>query len=212
MNSNINLVKSIFPNTEILFMYYSGSKGYGFEDENSDIDITVVLDGFKGSLHLQLGSIDYFAFSKDEYIKRQNFDETVIDYYKSATDDILVPEDKIIYLDTSFEVIYENLKNFEVKSFIYNQLTALLNYTKLRFERDKSYKSHYHVFRYRGLVEHYEQTGIFDLTIDEPWKTEMLRFKTNWNNEIGKSYENVIREQIEYLEQYRDKVINNGMG
>jgi len=33
-------------------MYYSGSRGYGYEEECSDIDVTVVLDDFNGSLHL----------------------------------------------------------------------------------------------------------------------------------------------------------------
>ena len=113
-------------------MYYSGSKGYGYEEEDSDIDITVVLDDFKGSLHLQLGKIDIFAFSRDMYIKRQNFDDTVIDYYKSAADDIFILEDKILYLDEEFETAYENLKQINVKWFIANQIQALINHTKMR--------------------------------------------------------------------------------
>jgi hypothetical protein len=193
-------------------LYYSGSKGYGFDDEKSDVDVTAVLDNFQGTLHLQLGKIDIFTFSKEEYIKRQNFDESVIDYYKSAADDVFILEDKVIYLDTSFEETYESFKNIDVKSFIVNQLTSLLNYTKMRLEMDNTFKSHYHVFRYRGIIEYFEKTGVFVLVTDEPWFSEMLRYKRNWNNDIGKSYEVKIKEQIEYLERYRDRMIQDGLG
>jgi len=193
-------------------MYYSGSKGYGYDEEDSDIDITVVLDDFNGSLHLQLGKIDIFAFSREMYIKRQNFDETVIDYYKSATDDILVLEDKILYLDEEFEAIYEELKQINVKWFIVNQINALVNHTKMRMGISMELKSHYHLFRYRGLLNHYERTGVFELVIDEPYRTEMLRFKNNFDNEVGKAFEAKLLETLEYLEHYRDELIINGLG
>lgn len=211
MNSHLNTVSNVFPNSKILFMYYSGSKGYGYDDEESDIDVTVVLDGFNGLMHLQLGKLDIFAFSKEEYVKRQNFNETVIDYYKSAADDILVPEDKIVYISPEFDETYEQLKVFDVKTFIGNQLTALINHTRMRMDSSMELKSHYHLFRMRGIIEHYDRTGVFELEIDEPWKSEMLKFKKNWNNEIGESFVSKLEEQILYLEQYRDRMINNGL-
>lgn len=211
MNSHVSLVSNVFPNSKVLFMYYSGSRGYGYDEEESDIDVTVVLENFNGSLHLQLGKLDIFAFSKDMYIKRQNFDETVIDYYQSAADDILVPEDKILYLSPEFDETYEQLKVFNVKRFIVNQITALLNHTKMRMDISMELKSHYHLFRYRGILDHYDRTGVFELVIDEPWRSNMLLYKKNWDNEIGKSYESKLVETFEYLEQYRDRMIINGL-
>jgi len=192
-------------------MYYSGSKGYGYDDEDSDIDVTVVLDDFNGLLHLQLGKLDIFAFSKDSYIKRQNFDESIIEYYKTAADDILIPEDKIIYLCPEFDSTYEQLKAFNVKTFIGNQLAALISYTRMRMDISMELKSHYHLFRMRGILDHYDRTGLFELEIDEKWKKEMLQFKKNWNNEIGESYWNKLEEQLLYLEQYKDRMIKNGL-
>ena len=145
LNSHFEIVKNIFPDTEVLLMYYSGSKGYGHDDEQSDIDITVVLDGFSGNMHLQLGKIDIFAFSKDSYVKRQNFDKEIMDYYKSAVDDILVPIDKVLFLNPNFDLTYQELKNFDVNWFIANQLTALINYTNMRMKIGKVLKSHYHL-------------------------------------------------------------------
>lgn len=211
MNKHFSLVSNVFPNSKVLFMYYSGSKGYGYDDEDSDIDVTVVLDDFNGLLHLQLGKLDIFAFSKDSYIKRQNFDESIIEYYKTAADDILIPEDKIIHLSSEFDATYEKLKTFNVKTFIGNQLTALITYTRMRMDISMELKSHYHLFRMRGILDHYDRTGLFELEIDEHWKKEMLKFKKNWDNEIGKSYFSKLEEQLLYLEQYKDRMINNGM-
>ena len=212
LDSNLNLVSNIFSGCEVLLLYYSGSKGYGFDDENSDTDLTVVLDGFNGNMHLQLGKIDIFAFSKEDYIKRQNFDKTIIDYYKSAADDILVPEDKVIYLDNKFIKQYEKMKNFEVKAFIVNQLSALINYTKMRMDINMKFKSHYHLFRMRGMIEHYEITGKYELVVEGQWFSKMMDFKNNWDNEIAQNYVEEIKEQLDYLENYRNEMIQNGLG
>ena len=212
LDSNLNLVSNIFSGCEVLLLYYSGSKGYGFDDENSDTDLTVVLDGFNGNMHLQLGKIDIFAFSKEDYIKRQNFDKTIIDYYKSAADDILVPEDKVIYLDNKFINQYEKMKNFEVKPFIVNQLSALINYTKMRMDINMKFKSHYHLFRMRGMIEHYEITGKYELVVEGQWFSKMMDFKNNWDNEIAQNYVEEIKEQLDYLENYRNEMIKNGLG
>lgn len=211
MNKHFDLVKNVFPNAKVLFMYYSGSRGYGYEDEESDIDITVVLEDFNGSLHLQLGKLDIFAFSKEMYIKRQNFDETIIDYYKSAVDDILVPEDKILHLSPEFDETYEQLKQINVKKLIVNQISALLNHTKMRMNISMELKSHYHLLRYKGILDHYDRTGVFELEIDEPMKSVMLNYKKNWNNEIGKSYQEKLIQTFEYLKNYRDRMIINGL-
>lgn len=211
MNKHFDLVKNVFPKAKVLFMYYSGSRGYGYEVEESDIDITVVLEDFNGSLHLQLGKLDIFAFSKEMYIKRQNFDETIIDYYKSAVDDILVPEDKILYLSPEFDETYESLKQFNVKKLIVNQICALLNHTKFKMDISMELKSHYHLLRYKGILDHYDRTGVFELEIDEPIKSDMLHYKKNWNNEIGKSYQEKLIQTFKYLENYRDRMIINGL-
>lgn len=70
MDKIYNMVKEVFPNTEILLIYYGGSKAYGLDDKSSDIDVTVVLQGFKGILHLFIGKYDLFVFSKEDFIKR----------------------------------------------------------------------------------------------------------------------------------------------
>jgi len=163
-------------------------------------------------MHVQLGEIDIFVFSREDYLKRQSFDETIIDYYKSAADDILVAEDKVIYLSKDFELDYMNLKHFDIKSFLINQLCALLSYTRMRFAIKKTLKSHYHVFRMRGIIEHFKKTGKFELIVEEPWYQMMINYKLNWNSDRAKEYIEEIKEQIDYLENYRNELIECGLG
>jgi hypothetical protein len=212
MDDLLYFVNNLFPSSKVLLLYYSGSKGYGFDDEKSDTDLTVVLDNFSGNMHVQLGGIDIFVFSKEDYLKRQSFDETIIDYYKSAADDILVAEDKVIYLNEDFELDYMNLKHFDIKSFLINQIGALLSYTKMRFAIKKTLKSHYHVFRMRGIIEHFKKTGKFELIVEEPWYQVMMDYKENWNSDRAKEYTEEIKEQLDYLENYRNELIECGLG
>lgn len=212
MDDLLYFVSNLFPSSKVLLLYYSGSKGYGFDDKNSDTDLTAVLDNFKGNMHVQLGKIDIFVFSKEDYLKRQNFDETIIDYYKSAADDILVGDDKVIYLNEDFELDYMNLKHFDIKSFLINQIGALLSYTRMRFAIKKTLKSHYHVFRMRGMIEHFKKTGKFELVVEEPWLGKMMDYKLNWDSSIGKQYIEEIKEQVDYLENYRNELIECGLG
>jgi hypothetical protein len=212
MDDLLCFVSNLFPSSKVLLLYYSGSKGYGFDDKNSDTDLTAVLDNFKGNMHVQLGKIDIFVFSKEDYLKRQSFVETIIDYYKSAADDILVGDDKLIYLDEDFKLDYMNLKEFDIKSFLINQISALLSYTRMRFAIKKTLKSHYHVFRMRSMIEHFKKTGKFELVVEEPWLGKMMDYKLNWDSSIGKQYIEEIKEQVDYLENYRNELIECGLG
>ena len=71
MNDLLSMIEGVFPNTEILLVYYGGSIAYGLDSTSSDKDVTVVLDGFKGNLHITLGEYDFFVFARDRFIQRQ---------------------------------------------------------------------------------------------------------------------------------------------
>jgi hypothetical protein len=68
------------------------------------------------------------------------------------------------------------------------------------------------VFRIRGMVDHYEKTGKYELVVEEPWFTKMMDFKNNWDNEIAQNYVEEIKDQLDYLENYRNEIIQNGLG
>lgn len=212
MDKIYTMVKEVFPNTEILLIYYGGSKAYGLDDKSSDIDITVVLEGFKGILHLFIGNYDLFVFSKEDFIKRQQFNDSIIAYHRQAADNVLGIHLNAYYLNPLFSDELNTLLSSIDKTFICNFIDAVLIYARSKFEINQTSKTHYHLFRLRGMLKHYDQTSVFDLTVDEPWYTLMLDYKSNYKSEYAKMYIEEIMNQLDYLEDYRKEMIQNGLG
>lgn len=212
MSDLYKMIEGVFPNTEILLIYYGGSIAYGLDSELSDKDITVVLEGFRGNLHLTLGEYDLFVFAKDRFIQRQTFDESIIAYHRAAADNVMSIDKTLIYINPSFQETLDQLLIYEDKEFMINHIAAELEYGRMRFEVNTNFKSHYHVFRIRGMVDHYEKTGRYELVVEEPWFTKMMDFKNNWDNEIAQNYVEEIKSQLDYLENYRNEMIQSGLG
>ena len=212
MNDIYNLIKRTFPNTEILLIYYGGSKAYGLDENTSDIDVTVVLKGFRGILHLFIGKYDLFVFSKEDFIKRQQFDDSIIAYHRQAADNVLGIKSNEYYLNPEFSKELENMISNVDNSFVCNLIDALLIYSKSVFEVNRKSKAFYHLYRVRGMIEHYMQTGVFDLIVDEPWKSKMIEYKANYKTNQEANYEEEIVFLFEYLENYRNEMIEHGLG
>lgn len=212
MNEIYNMVKAVFPNTEILLIYYGGSKAYGLDHASSDIDVTVVLEGFNGILHLFIGKYDLFVFSKEDFIKRQQFDDSIIAYHKQAADNVLAIKRNDYYLNPLFSDELDILINSIDRSFICHFISSVLIYARSKFEINPTSKTHYHLFRLRGMLDHYDRTGLFNLVVDEPWDAVMIDYKSNYKTEHAKEYIEEIQNQLIYLEDYRKEMINNGLG
>ena len=211
-DSILEIVQGIFPNTTVMFIYYCGSLAFGLNDENSDDDVTVVLDGFKGNVHLSLGELDIFAYGRDIYLKKQNLDPTVPLYDRAYIDEVLSTKDNLIYLDENYREEYEAYKNVDLTTKIGLFLSSFVEHYKMRIEYPETQKSHYHVLRVRGILDHVDQTGKYELIVPEPWYTDMLEYKKNWNTKIGRDYLPLIREALTYIENYKDRVISNELG
>ena len=212
MNEIYDMIKEVFPNTKILLIYYGGSKAYGLDDENSDIDLTVVLDGFKGILHLFLGKYDLFVFSKEDFIKRQQFDDSIIAYHRQAADNIMGIDSNEYYLSSEFSNELNELITSVDWQFIYHFIDAVLIYAMSKFEINPTSKTHYHLFRLRGMLDNYDETGQFNLKVAEPWYSLMLEYKTNYKAHDATKYVDKIIEQIDYLSNYRKEMKNHGLG
>lgn len=206
------MIEGVFPNTEILLIYYGGSIAYGLDNNSSDKDVTVVLDGFRGNLHITLGEYDLFVFAKDRFIQRQQFDESIIAYHRAAADNVMSIERTLIYINPLFQETLDQLLIYDDKEFMLNHIAAELEYGRMRFDVNTNFKSYYHVFRIRGMVDHYEKTGKYELVVEEPWFTKMMDFKNNWDNEIAQNYVEEIKDQLDYLENYRNEMMQNGLG
>jgi hypothetical protein len=212
MSDLYKIIEGVFPNTEILLIYYGGSIAYGLDDNSSDKDVTVVLDGFRGNLHITIGEYDLFVFAKDRFIQRQTFDESIIAYHRAAADNVMSIDRTLIYINPTFQETLDELLIYDDKEFMLNHIAAELEYGRMRFDVSTNFKSHYHVFRIRGMVDHYEKTGKYELVVEEPWFTKMMDFKNNWDNEIAQNYVEEIKDQLDCLENYRNEMIERGLG
>jgi len=210
--SILEIVQGIFPNTTVMFIYYCGSLAFGLNDENSDDDVTAVLDGFKGNVHLSLGELDIFAYGRDIYLKKQNLDPTVPLYDRAYIDEVLSTKDNLIYLDENYRDEYEAYKNVDLTTKLGLFLSSFVEHYKMRIEYPETQKSHYHILRVRGILDHVDHTGKYELIVPEPWYTDMLNYKKNWNTKIGRNYLPLIREALTYIENYKDRVISNELG
>lgn len=210
--SILEIVQGIFPNTTVMFIYYCGSLAFGLNDENSDDDVTVVLDGFKGNVHLSLGTLDVFAYGKDIYLKKQNLDPTVPLYDRAYIDEVLSEKDNLIYLDEKYRDEYEAYKNIDLTSRLGLFLESFVEHYKMRIDYPEPQKSHYHIFRVRGILDHVDESGKYRHVVHEPWYTRMIDYKKNWNTSKGIEYMPLLREALTYIENYKDRVISNELG
>jgi predicted nucleotidyltransferase len=210
--SILEIIQGIFPDTTVMFIYYCGSLAFGLNDEHSDDDVTVVLDGFKGNVHLSLGSLDVFAYGRDIYLKKQNLDPSVPLYDRAYIDEVLSTKDNLIYLDENYKDEYETYKNIGLTSKLGLFLSSFVEHYRIRIEYPEPQKSHYHILRVRGILDHVDQVGKYEHIIPEPWFTMMMDYKKNWNNSRGLEYMQTLRDALTYIENYKDRVISNELG
>ena len=206
------IVRETFPNNKVLLIYYCGSVAYGLEDELSDIDVTVVLEDFRGHVHLCLGSLDIFAYGQAIYQKREALDSSIPLYYRASIDDLLSKQDNLIYLNESYRCEYDRYKNVDLTRKLGLFLSSFIELNEMRLSLPDPQKSHYHILRIRGILDHLDRFGKYDLEVNEPWNSMMKEYKKNWNTEIGINYMPLIREQLNYIIAYRDKVMKNELG
>lgn len=205
--SILEIVKGVFPYARVMFIYYCGSVAFGLSDENSDEDVTVVLDGFKGNVHLSLGSLDVFAYGRDIYQKKQDLDPSVPLYDRAYIDEVLSDKENLIYLDEEFKEEYEQYRNVDITSKIGIFLESFVEHYQMRLKDRIPHKSNYHILRVRGILDHLDRIGKYELVVEEPWYSKMIEYKKNWNNELGTYYLPLILEQLNYIRDYKDKVM-----
>jgi hypothetical protein len=62
------------------------------------------------------------------------------------------------------------------------------------------------------MIDNYDKTGHYNLTVLEPWYTKMMDYKCNWNLEIGQTYMKELEVELQYLIEYRDRMMSGGLG
>lgn len=202
-----HIAKNLFRDYSIMFLYYSGSIAYGINDADSDYDVTIVLDGFRGQMQLNHSNIDFMVYGSDCYLNRyQKTNEEPL-YSVVKMDYIVTLNQNLIYNNPAYDIEYKALQSIHFEDLLQPYLRGFLAFQKVkRVNYITPDKSMYHLLRLRGLLEHYDKYHQYEFIIEEPWFTKMLDYKKNWNNEIGRSYLPLIKEQVHYIEEYCKRV------
>jgi hypothetical protein len=145
-------------------------------------------------------------------MKKQNLDPSVPLYDRAYIDEVLSPKDTLIYLDERYRSEYEQYKRIDLISKLGLFLASFVEHYETRLDLPEPQKSHYHILRVRGILDHLDQVGKYEHMVEEPWATMMKEYKKYWNNDVGVRYMPILKEQLRYIAAYRDKVMNDELG
>lgn len=209
----VNIINNMYPDKEIMFMYLCGAHVYGAEDEKSDYDISVMLKDYFGYMHMEVENVDFFVYGEDYYLEKQRLSPHVPLYNRAHMDEVIGIDDRLIYLNPSYKAEYERYKSVDFYKILPKFLDAFVEFHEIRYQvTDDPAKRLYHILRMRGQLDNYDETGIFSLDCKEPWKSYYMNYKKNWQTSVGLAYKHLIKEQLDYIKAYKEKLrMANGL-
>ena len=205
-----NIVINMFPEHEVMFMYYCGSIAYNTVSSNSDIDITVVLHGFKGLIHTSIEGIDIFGYGYHDFLKRQEMDADIPLYNRLHADDIINAREHTIFINPLFTSEFEALVDADFSSRLDKFLDTVIEYYDQIINRDNMLvKRVYHILRIRAILDNYIRSGKYTLTLSEDWIKRINELKTNWDKTSDTSYLVTLKQYLQEIKDIRNGVFQN---
>ena len=196
-------IKGLLEAYEVMFIYFGGSIAYGTYDTTSDKDLVVFVDGYNGFTHSDIDGYDLFIFGREYMEKRFECDESIPEYYTIFIDDKLALPTTLVYLNEKYKEDYNYFINFDLKKSLKKYLRAVYNYFMYEFvDNEIPSKRFYHVIRIYGQLIHYLDTHVLDLNMEKSIRSEMLLFKSHFNDPIGqKIYLSRIPEYLDFIKE-----------
>lgn len=179
----MEFIKTKFPSCTVLLMYECGSHAYGISSSNSDKDIVVVLEGIEGVFHHKdyERNIEYFIFSKSEWIKKMNGDLNSALYFTLFPDEILNGE--YIYLDDSFTETYQTVRNRNYGEIIDWHIQNVIRFFETYIKDGVLVKSLWHLYRVEEQVARYIHTSVWSLELSSTTKEKIQVYKENYQSQ-----------------------------
>lgn len=201
------IVVNMFPEHEVMFMYFCGSIAYHTASENSDIDITVVLHGFKGLIHTSLEGIDIFGYGYEDYCKRQSMHPDIPLYNRLHADDIINAKEHLIYLNPLFENEFNDLVGNHFDNHLVEFLDTVIEYYDQIINKDNILvKRAYHILRIRAILDSFIETGNYSLMISDDWVKRIEEIKSNWDKPDDGNYLSTLRQYLDEIKEIRNEV------
>ena len=199
----MEFIRKNFPLSTILLIYRMGSKAYGVDNENSDEDIGVVLDGYSGMDHIvdYETKNEYFIFSKDLWIKKMEFDASLANLFLIFPDEVI--GNTPLYIKEEFITTYESYQTRDFASFFKTYLGKVIDYFETYLNEDRQTKTMWHLYRIEEQVLRFVSTGEWSLTL-APGTIEKLQvYKQNYklqNEHSLSEFKNI----IQYLKEVKN--------
>lgn len=211
-NEIIEIAKGIFNKNEIMFMYYGGSENYQTADDNSDIDVIVVIKDLEGIIQMSVEELDFFVYGINHFKKRLEMNNEIPLYNRIYVDDYLYAKNNLIYLDKRFKSEVNELLSTDIKTIIPKFIAAQIEYyTEIVLTQGLTEKRNYHLYRLHEIIKRYVETGDYSLELSDLTQTKMMNYKTNWNENLEsdlESFKNIISDLNKYKELLKGEETN----
>lgn len=196
----MEFIKKSFPLSKILLVYQMGSKAYGVANENSDNDITVVLDNYSGMDH----AVDfetkneYYIYSKELWIKKMELDSSLATLFLIFPDEVIGNDP--LYVDEEFLSVYESYQEREFSTIFKAYLEKVIAHFETYLIDNIQTKIMWHLYRIEEQVLRYMSTGEWTLELSPETLEKIQVYKTNYRNQNEQTL-GELKNIIEYLKE-----------
>lgn len=199
----MEFIRKNFPLSTILLIYRMGSKAYGVDNENSDEDICVVLDGYSGMDHIvdYETKNEYFIFSKDLWIKKMEFEMSLANLFLIFPDEVI--GNTPLYIKEEFITTYESYQTRDFASIFKTYLGKVIDYFETYLNEDRQTKTMWHLYRIEEQVLRFVSTGEWSLTLTPGTIEKLQVYKQNYklqNEHSLSEFKNI----IQYLKEVKN--------
>ncbi len=199
----MEFIRKNFPLSTILLIYRMGSKAYGVDNEDSDEDIGVVLDGYSGMDHIvdYETKNEYFIFSKDLWIKKMEFETSLANLFLIFPDEVI--GNTPLYIKEEFITTYESYQTRDFASIFKTYLGKVIDYFETYLNEDRQTKTMWHLYRIEEQVLRFVSTGEWSLTLTPGTIEKLQVYKQNYklqNEHSLSEFKNI----IQYLKEVKN--------
>lgn len=199
----MEFIKKNFPSSTILLIYQIGSKAYGVDDEDSDHDVAVVLDGYNGMDHIVDYDTkkEYFIFSKEIWLKKMEFHSSLANLFLIFPDEIIgnIP----LYIKEDFVSVYTGYQTRDFHSVFKIYLEKVIAYFDQYLKDNHQTKTMWHLYRIEEQVLKFISTNEWSLNLSPETKEKIQVYKNNYRYQNQYSLSELQRI-IEYLKEVKD--------
>lgn len=199
----MEFIRKSFPANKVLLAYQIGSKAYGVNNESSDSDIAVVLDGYNGMNHFVdfYTKNEYFIYSKENWIKKMELDSSLASLFLIFPDEII--GNNPLYIDEEFQDIYTSYQNRNFEDIFKPYLEKVIAHYETYLKDDRQTKIMWHLFRIEEQVLRFVSTGEWSLNLTPETIEKIQVYKANYylqNEQTLIELKNI----IEYLKEVKN--------